>query len=67
LSPVKKKTVIDVDTSGVHAGTLVKHKAFGISEVKGTDGSLIVVSFNGVDKKFQFPRAFEQGFLTIEE
>jgi hypothetical protein len=67
MNPVKKNALIEVDTSGVRAGTLVKHKAFGVGQVKGTDGSLIVVSFNGVDKKFQFPGAFEQGFLTIEE
>lgn len=34
-APVKKKPVIEVDTSGVKAGTLVKHKAFGTGEVVG--------------------------------
>ena len=69
VSPVKivqKKKVI-VDVSGVKSGSIVKHKAFGIGSVKGIDGSIIVVSFGGKDKKFQFPGAFEQGFLEIEE
>ena len=65
--PVQKKQVIKVDTSGVRAGTIVKHKAFGMGEVKGIDGSRIVVSFQGKDKTFQFPGAFEQGFLSLDE
>lgn len=66
-APVQKKQVIKVDTSGVRAGTIVKHKAFGMGEVKGIDGSRIVVSFQGKDKTFQFPGAFEQGFLSLDE
>lgn len=66
-APIQKKQVIKVDTSGVSAGTIVKHKAFGMGEVKGIDGSRIVVSFQGKDKTFQFPGAFEQGFLSLDE
>lgn len=66
VSPVAKKPVIKVDTSGVKAGTLVKHKAYGVGKVKGIDGSIIVVTINGTDKKFQFPGAFEQGFLSLD-
>lgn len=65
-APVKK-AVIKVDTSKVKAGVVVTHKAFGAGQVKGVDGALIVVSFKGVDKKFQFPSAFEQGFLKLED
>lgn len=65
--PVVKKPIIKVDTSKIHAGTIVMHKAFGTGQVRGVDGGLIVVAFNGVDKKFQFPGAFEQGFLKLEE
>ena len=50
-----------------HAGTIVTHKAFGTGQVKGIDGGIIVVVFGGVDKKFQFPGAFEQGFLKLDE
>ena len=65
--PVAKKPTVHVDASTIHAGTIVSHKAFGLGEVKGIDGGLIVVVFGGVDKKFQFPGAFEQGFLKLDK
>ncbi len=64
FSPAKKP-VIKVDTSKVKAGSVVKHKAFGNGVVIGVDGAMIIVSFAGTKKKFQFPGAFEQGFLSI--
>ena len=64
--PKVSKPKIKFDTSKVQAGVVVKHKAFGNGTVKGIDGDFIIVVFNGNDKKFQFPGAFEQGFLTIE-
>lgn len=67
VTPVAKKPTVHIDTSKVHAGTIVSHKAFGPGQVKGIDGGLIVVTFAGVDKKFQFPGAFEQGFLKLDE
>ena len=67
VTPVAKKPTVHIDTSKVHAGTIVSHKAFGPGQVKGVDGGLIVVTFAGVDKKFQFPGAFEQGFLKLDE
>ena len=63
---IQEKLVIKVDTCGIKAGSIVKHKAFGTGEVKGIDGSRIVVSFKGKDKTFQFPGAFEQGFLSLD-
>ena len=63
VAPAPKKETIRVDVSNIKAGSLVSHKAFGIGEVKGIDGAIIVVSFKGVDKKFQFPGAFQNGFL----
>ena len=67
LTPAKIRTLAQVNTNTVNAGSLVIHKAFGIGKVKGIDGSIIIVSFKGVDKKFQFPGAFEQGFLKLDE
>ena len=61
-APVKK-SVIKVDTTKVKAGVVVTHKAFGAGQVKGVDGALMVVSFKGVDKKFQFPSAFRNRIL----
>ncbi len=66
-TPSAKKATIKIDTSKVHAGTIVTHKAFGTGQVKGIDGGIIIVVFSGVDKKFQFPGAFEQGFLKLDE
>ena len=63
--PTTVKPKATVDTSKIHAGTIVTHKAFGPGQVKGIDSGLIVVTFNGTDKKFQFPGAFEQGFLRL--
>lgn len=65
VTPTTAKPKVTVDTSNVRAGTIVTHKAFGPGQVKGIDGGLIVVTFNGTDKKFQFPGAFEQGFLKL--
>ncbi len=65
VPPTTVKPKATVDTSKIHAGTIVTHKAFGPGQVKGIDGGLIVVTFNGTDKKFQFPGAFEQGFLKL--
>ena len=64
--PTKRKSVVKIDTSRVSSGSLVSHKAFGTGQVVGIDGGLIVVDFKGVKKKFQFPGAFEQGFLKEE-
>ena len=61
-----KKPSITVDTSKIHAGTVVSHKAFGTGRVKGIDGAIIVVTFGREDKRFQFPGGFEQGFLKLE-
>ena len=36
------------------ANSKVKHRAIGKGEVKGIDGSVMVVVFNGVDKNFNF-------------
>ncbi|MCR5335332.1 MAG: hypothetical protein K6E42_02120, partial [Synergistes sp.] len=65
VTPTTVKPKTTVDTSKIHAGTIVTHKAFGSGQVKGIDGGLIVVTFNGIDKMFQFPGAFEQGFLKL--
>ena len=51
------------DVSGIAAGSAVKHKAFGNGIVQNIDKGLITVSFDGLEKRFQFPGAFQQGFL----
>jgi hypothetical protein len=72
-APTPRKSVDKVDVSDVHAGTIVRHKAFGLGKVTGIEGSRIVVCFQGKDennqqsRKFPFPGAFEQGFLSLDE
>ncbi len=60
--PVNKPTV---DTSGVAVGVTVQHKAFGSGKVIELDGGLITVAFEQGQKRFEFPGAFENGFLKV--
>lgn len=39
------------------------HKAFGTGAVVNIQKGMIVISFGSEEKKFQFPGAFQQGFL----
>lgn len=48
-------------------GAKVSHKTFGTGTIVRMDKSFVIVSFNGVEKRFQNPGAFEQGFLSVEE
>ena len=59
----QKKTM---DLFGLKVGVVVKHKTFGNGTVRKLEGELIVVSFGTAEKKFQFPQAFEGGFLQIK-
>lgn len=61
-SPPKAK----IDLSGVKVGTHVKHKTFGDGTIVTFERDLILVSFGKEEKKFQFPQAFENGFLQTE-
>lgn len=56
-----------VDLSRVMVGSQLRHKAFGMGTVKEIQGGLIVVVFGGTEKKFQFPGALLQGFLSLPE
>lgn len=67
MRPIAKRSTVHIDTSKVHTGTMVSHKAFGSGQVKDIKGGIIKVTFSGVDKKFQFPGAFEQGFLKLDK
>lgn len=53
------------DISKVTPGVKVTHKAFGEGTVTGVEKGIITVSFGDMSKKFQFPGAFQQGFLHI--
>lgn len=54
-----------VDTSGIAVGVTVQHGKFGPGKVIELDGGLITVAFEEGQKPFEFPGAFENGFLKI--
>lgn len=59
----KKPEPVPVDVSDIAPGVNVVHKAFGTGTVVSIQKGMIVISFSGEEKKFQFPGAFQQGFL----
>lgn len=63
--PVKKEVKPTVDTSGVAVGVIVQHKAFGAGKVIELSAGLITVAFEQGQKRFEFPSAFENGFLKM--
>lgn len=65
LKPVNKEEKPTVDTSGVVVGVTLQHKIFGSGKVIEIGGGLITVAFEQGQKRFEFPGAFENGFLKI--
>jgi hypothetical protein len=63
--PVKKEVKPTVDTSGIAVGVTVQHKAFGAGKVIELGGGLVTVAFEQGQKRFEFPSAFENGFLKV--
>ena len=57
------KTDHNIDLSGVKAGSMLTHKAFGTGVVKAIDDKYITIDFGGTEKRFMFPAAIMQGFL----
>lgn len=47
------------------AGSVVFHKAFGKGTVRSISGGRIDIWVGGKERTFQFPGAFEQGFLSL--
>lgn len=65
--PAEVASQKQVDLSRVVLGGQLRHKAFGMGTVKEIQGGLIVVVFGETEKKFQFPGALLQGFLSLPE
>ncbi|MCZ2145132.1 MAG: hypothetical protein LC103_03740 [Anaerolineales bacterium] len=63
--PVNKEVKPTVDTSNVIVGGTVQHKIFGAGKVIEIGGGLITVAFDQGQKRFEFPGAFENGFLRV--
>ena len=71
-TPAQPKQKVAVDVKKMVIGVKVKHKAFGEGTVTKSDGHIITVEFKGntqdkIQKKFAFPGAFQDGFLTFIE
>lgn len=64
---ISRKPVINIDYSTIKIGSTLRHKAFGIGKVTQIGGGVIIVSFGNVEKKFPFPGAILQGFLSIPQ
>ena len=63
--PVQKKEKPKINTSGVAVGVTVTHNTFGPGKVIQLDRDFIIVKFDQGEKKFEFPDAFENGFLKL--
>ena len=64
--PAQPKPKVNVDIKKMVIGVKVKHKAFGLGTVIKSDGRVITVEFDdNVQKKFAFPGAFQDGFLSF--
>lgn len=57
---------VEVDLSGIKTGAHVKSKAFGRGTIKSTKESLMLVAFGNQEKTFEYPEAFEHGFLAMD-
>ena len=64
VTPAPKK---EVDLSLVKVGCRLRHKAFGMGVVNQVDHGVIVVAFGNAEKKFPFPGALLEGFLSLTE
>ena len=62
-----KKTVSKSVKPNVHSGNFVDHKAYGKGRVVNINADRIFVSFNGVEKMFYYPAAFEKGYLRRQK
>lgn len=65
--PAAKESCDKNNVQNIEIGDTVVHKAFGTGTVIGKETGKITVSFNGAEKKFQFPGAFMQGFLKTQK
>ena len=64
VTPAPKK---EVDLFLVKVGCRLRHKAFGLGVVNRIDHGVIVVAFGNAEKKFPFPGALLEGFLSLPE
>jgi hypothetical protein len=61
----KPITPKQIDISGIQVGSVLRHKAFGMGTVMEISKGIVLVAFDIGEKKFQFPAAIQQGFLSV--
>jgi REP element-mobilizing transposase RayT len=64
-APARKEAKPQVDTSWVAVGVSVQHNTFGVGKVIKLENDYITVGFDQGEKRFEFPGAFEKGFLHL--
>jgi hypothetical protein len=64
-TPAQKEEKTKVDTSGVKVGVTVQHAKFGPGKIVEIEENFIRVKFEEGEKRFEFPGAFESGFLKV--
>lgn len=67
VSTVIEERPVEAGYSDIEVGTVAWHKAFGDGIVSEIYNDIIEVAFGKVKKKFQFPGAFMQGFLSLAQ
>ncbi len=59
-----KKNEVKKDVIAARVGDRVNHKSFGQGVIKSISGGYMSVKFGNEEKSFQYPGAFEKGFLS---
>jgi hypothetical protein len=72
LNPITKENKetepsVKFDLRGLGEGSEVVHRSFGAGKVISIDDKYIAVAFGIAEKRFTFPGAFENGFITFNE
>lgn len=60
-----KKHFSDDELSSIGIGTRVTHKKFGDGAIVSKNAEYLIVRLDGIDRKFAWPGAFEDGFLEL--
>jgi hypothetical protein len=66
LQSMKKVAQVQMDYNKVKVGITVTHKKFGRGRIIVLGRETITVSFGGAEKMFEYPSAFQDGFLILE-
>ena len=64
--PVSKPQRPAMDLGKIKVGVTLRHKAFGLGTVKVLQGGYLTVDFGGTEKRFLFPAAVLEGYLSLQ-